>query len=68
MDRIKERLLSPGEAARMFGVNPKTITRWADKGMIRSTRTLGGHRRFYYTDILRLMSAKTTHAKKVEDG
>lgn len=33
-----------GEAARRAAVDPKTIRRWADKGLVRARRTLGGHR------------------------
>ncbi len=39
-------LLTPGEVAQMFRVNPKTVTRWARAGKISAIRTLGGHRRF----------------------
>lgn len=38
-------LLSPAQAAQLAGVDPKTISRWADKGLLAATRTLGGHRR-----------------------
>lgn len=38
-------LLTPGQAAHRAGVDPKTIARWADKGLLTATRTLGGHRR-----------------------
>lgn len=34
-----------GHAARVFGVTPLTIRRWADAGRLASMRTLGGHRR-----------------------
>jgi len=43
---ISERLLTPGEVALMFRVDPKTVTRWASAGRIGSIRTPGGHRRF----------------------
>jgi excisionase family DNA binding protein len=39
-------LLLPREVAQMFGVDAKTITRWANEGRLRSIRTIGGHRRF----------------------
>lgn len=45
-------LLTPGEVAAMFSVNPKTVTRWAKSGKLPSIRTLGGHRRFKAADIL----------------
>ncbi len=41
-----EQLLTPGEVARMFGVDPKTVSRWADGGKLDALRTLGGHRRY----------------------
>lgn len=39
-------LLTPGEVAAMFRVDPKTVSRWAADGRIDSIRTPGGHRRF----------------------
>ena len=33
---ISERLLTPGEVALMFRVDPKTVTRWASAGRIGS--------------------------------
>ena len=41
----EDQMLGPKEVAAMFGVNPKTITRWAKAGKIQAIRTLGGHRR-----------------------
>ena len=47
----KEELLTPAEVAKMFRVNPKTVTRWARSGKISAIRTMGGHRRFRTTEI-----------------
>ncbi|MDQ1504185.1 MAG: hypothetical protein QOD57_1912 [Actinomycetota bacterium] len=49
-------LLTPGEVATMFRVNPKTVTRWARAGKISAVRTLGGHRRFQATEIRRFLA------------
>jgi excisionase family DNA binding protein len=49
------RLLTPGEVAEMFRVDPKTVTRWAAAGRISSIRTPGGHRRFRETEIKALL-------------
>ena len=44
-------LLTPGQVAELFNVNPKTVTRWARAGKITAIRTLGGHRRFKAEEI-----------------
>jgi excisionase family DNA binding protein len=44
-------LLTPTEVSLIFGVDPKTVTRWAQSGRIHATRTLGGHRRFPRQDV-----------------
>lgn len=38
-EEAKDELLTPGEVARLFGVNPKTITRWASIGKLSPIRT-----------------------------
>ena len=50
-----DQLLTPAEVARLFRVDPKTVTRWANDGKIASIRTLGGHRRFHESEIRRLL-------------
>lgn len=51
----RERLLTPAEVAALVFVDPKTVSRWARKGKIPSTRTPGGHRRFRRSDVQALM-------------
>lgn len=48
-------LMWPSEVAAAFGVDPKTVTRWAKTGKLRSVRTLGGHRRYHRADIEALL-------------
>lgn len=57
-----ERLLTPGEVALMFRVDPKTVTRWASAGRIGSIRTPGGHRRFRESEVRTLLSELTVEA------
>lgn len=52
-----EALLTPGEVAQIFRVNPKTVSRWARAGKISTIRTLGGHRRFRAGDVEALVAA-----------
>jgi excisionase family DNA binding protein len=51
-----ERLLTPGEVALLFRVDPKTVTRWASVGRIGSIRTPGGHRRFRESEVRDLLT------------
>ena len=48
-------LLTPGEVAARFRVDPKTVTRWANAGKLSAVRTLGGHRRFYEGEVRSLL-------------
>ena len=48
-------LLTPGEVAVMFRVDPKTVTRWAQAGKLSAVRTLGGHRRFLESEVMELL-------------
>ena len=57
----QEVLLTPAEVAKLFRVDPKTVTRWAKAGKITAIRTLGGHRRYRQSEIQALI--KTTSPK-----
>lgn len=48
--------LTPGQVARMLGVSPKTVNRWANDERIPCATTLGGHRRFR-ADVIRAVAA-----------
>ncbi len=43
--------LTPGQAATLLHVSPKTLNRWAHEGRVPCIVTLGGHRRFRRDDI-----------------
>jgi excisionase family DNA binding protein len=57
-----ERLLTPGEVAALFRVDPKTVTRWASAGRIGSIRTPGGHRRFRESEVREMLADLTSEA------
>ncbi len=59
MDGTSEHLLTPGEVAALFRVDPKTVTRWAASGRISSIRTPGGHRRFREAEVRELLGGES---------
>jgi excisionase family DNA binding protein len=54
----QETLLTPAEVAKIFRVDPKTVTRWAKAGKITAIRTLGGHRRYRQSEIQAIMKSQ----------
>ena len=61
----QEVLLTPAEVAKMFRVDPKTVTRWAKAGKLTAIRTLGGHRRYRRSEVQSLLSVGAKEAKDV---
>ena len=53
----------PSDVATLFGVDPKTVTRWAVDGKIPYFRTLGGHRRYHRDEVLALW--RQTHGQQL---
>jgi excisionase family DNA binding protein len=56
----QEVLLTPAEVAKIFRVDPKTVTRWAKAGKITAVRTLGGHRRYRQSEIQAIIKNQST--------
>ena len=48
-------LLTPGEVASIFGVDPTTVSNWAKSGKLQALKTLGGHRRFRMSDVQQVL-------------
>ena len=60
-DRRKvDRLLPPAEAARVLGVNTRTLTRWADNNLIPVIVLPSGHRRYRPKDIAAIRQPKAS--------
>ena len=57
----QDELMTPGEVARLFAVDPKTVSRWANAGKISSVKTIGGHRRFLASEIRAKLAANQSH-------
>jgi excisionase family DNA binding protein len=49
--------LALGAAARLVGVGPDTLRRWADSGKVESYTTPGGHRRFLRSSLEAMVNA-----------
>ena len=62
LHKAQDSLLTPGQVAALFHVDPKTVTRWAHAGRLGSLRTPGGHRRFREAEVMQLLSSLTTEA------
>ncbi len=48
--------ISTQEVARLAGVGPSAVKRWADGGQLRCARTAGGHRRFERAEVERFLA------------
>ena len=67
MDRVRsdeDELLTPSEVAKLFRVDPKTVTRWAKSGKLSSIRTLGGHRRYRASEVRNLLEGHEQSASE----
>ena len=51
-------LLTPGEVADLYRVDPKTVARWGRAGKLASVRTPGGHRRFPSAQFARVIAER----------
>lgn len=55
-------LLTPAQVAKLFHVDPKTVTRWAQAGKLSHMRTLGGHRRYPRGEVYELLKRSSWNA------
>ena len=47
--------LTPSQVAEVLHVSPKTVSRWANEGFLPCLVTLGGHRRFLWHDVQKIL-------------
>lgn len=55
-------MMTPAEVATVFGVDPKTVARWAKARKLTAIRTLGGHRRYQKTEVKGLLNKPAERA------
>ncbi len=51
----------------MYGVDPRTVARWAKAGKVNAVRTLGGHRRFYRSEVLAMRDTLVPEQRAPQD-
>lgn len=56
---MESKLMTPAEVASEFKVDPKTVTRWANAGKLKSIRTPGGHRRYSRAEVEGLLKGSS---------
>jgi len=59
-------LLTPGEVARLFRVDPKTVTRWEKDGRLSAVKTLGGHRRYRKGQVAAFLDTASGRREVIE--
>lgn len=64
----RENLLKPSEVAELFKVDAKTVTRWAQRGLISSITTPGGHKRYSEREIRAYLAGATRPALERPEG
>lgn len=60
--------LAPDPAAKVLGVHPATLKRWARDGRVPAIRTPGGHWRFRRTDLDAFVAEMQANATVDLDG
>jgi len=54
------KLYTPNEVAKLFGVDPKTVSRWANRKppLIEFITTPGGHRRYKHDSLMKFYNLR----------
>src|ERR1700749_2985625 len=52
------KFLTTRQLSRVWLVSEATIKRWADTGQLKSSRTVGGHRRFPLAEVMRFQTER----------
>ncbi|MCP4650441.1 MAG: MerR family DNA-binding transcriptional regulator [PVC group bacterium] len=63
---MADKIFSISEAAQYLGVFPLTLRNWEKKGLLRSFRTPGGHRRFKKSELDRIIGVEKEEDKITE--
>lgn len=58
MSSIATKFLTTRQLAQLWLVSEATIKRWADTGQLGASRTVGGHRRFLLSEVMRFQAER----------
>ena len=58
MNYSPTKFLTTRQLSRVWLVSEATIKRWADTGQLKSSRTVGGHRRFPLAEVMRFQTER----------
>lgn len=59
-------LLTPAEVAAAFGVDPKTVARWAHEGRLHRILTPGGTGRYYRAEVAAILAGTPLTAAQID--
>jgi predicted site-specific integrase-resolvase len=57
-------LLRPREVAMIFDVRPATVARWSQEGRLAYTLTPGGHRRYWWAGVRKILESEGTTLRR----
>ena len=60
-------MMSPKQVSRAIGVSESTLKRWCDRGLIKTIKTEGGHRKLPVSDVLRFVKERNGNINNLED-
>jgi excisionase family DNA binding protein len=63
---MDDKIFSISQAAEYLGVFPLTLRNWEKRGLVKSFRTLGGHRRFKKSNLDKIIDISGTGNKLKE--
>lgn len=61
---MNDKSYTPKQLSELLNVTPETLKQWEIQGKIKATKTKGGHRRYFYANIIDTINQRTEEPKK----